>query len=386
MPPTYRAAVLPAPGEPLRVVEVPAPVLQPGAALLRTLFSEVCGTDVHLAHGRLAGVPYPIIPGHVSVGVIAELRGPVRDVDGAPFHEGDVAAFLDVHETCGACRACLVDKETTRCPHRKVYGITYGLADGLLGGWAEAIHLRPGVKLLRLPHGLSPETYIGGGCGLNTAFHAVERASIRLGDAVVVLGAGPVAQSVAAFAALSGASLVVAVGAPDDRLAMIRQMGADETLSIDRLSAEERLERVYALTARRGADVVIEAAGVPEAVVQGAALCRDGGTLVVAGQYTDNGPAVWNVHELLNRKHLTVKGCWGSDFSHFYKSIRLQARWQDRFPWSAIVTRRFGLDAANDALAAVERREVLKAAIDPSLGPPAASGAVGGERAADPQG
>jgi L-iditol 2-dehydrogenase len=354
-----------APGARLSIEEIPAPELLPGAALLATEWSEVCGTDVHLKHGRLAGVPYPIIPGHVSVGRLAELRGELRDVDGVRFREGDVAAFLDVHETCGACHYCLVLKQTTRCPHRKVYGITYSARDGLLGGWAERIWLKPGVKLLRLPDGLDAATYIGGGCGLNTAFHLVERGGVRLGDSVVVLGVGPVGLSTIAFAHLAGADPVIAVGAPDDRLAFARRMGATHTLSIESVAAEERLARVRGLTSGRGADVVLEASGAPAAVVQGAELCRDGGVLVVGGQYTDNGPAEWNVHRLLNQKHLDVRGCWGSDFSHFHKSIRLMARHHQRIPWREMVTRSYGLDDINDALDAVERREVVKAAVRP---------------------
>ena len=110
-----RAAVMTAPGAPIELRDYPEPELTEGSAVLETLYSEVCGTDVHLWHGRLSGVPYPIIPGHVSVGRIAALRGELRDVDGKPFREGEIAAFLDVHGTCGACYYCLVAKETTRC-------------------------------------------------------------------------------------------------------------------------------------------------------------------------------------------------------------------------------------------------------------------------------
>jgi L-iditol 2-dehydrogenase len=362
-----RAAIMPGPREPVRVETFPAPELEPGALLLQTAYSEVCGTDVHLWHGRLAGVPYPLIPGHVSVGWIAELRSPAPlDLDGRPYHEGDLVTFLDVHETCGACYACLVSKQTTRCPKRKVYGITYGAEDGLCGGWSERIWIKPGVKLIALPKGLAAEVYIGGGCGLNTALHAVERATVRLGDVVVVLGAGPVGQSIAAFASLSGAEQVIVIGAPDDRLAFARRMGATSTLSIEHLPHEARLEAVRSATSGRGADVVIEAAGAPNAVVEGAELCRDGGTLVVAGQYTDNGPVSWNVHALLNKKHLDVRGCWGSDYSHFHRAIRLMAWHQDRFPWGELATRRYRLDESGEALRAVEAREVLKAVIEPS--------------------
>jgi L-iditol 2-dehydrogenase len=175
---------MPAPNEPIELRDVPAPELQPGAALLHTLYSEVCGTDVHLHHGRLAGVPYPIVPGHVSVGAIAALRGPVVDVHGEAFREGDVVTFLDVHETCNHCYHCLVAKQPTRCASRRVYGITYGLADGLLGGWSEAIWMKPGVKMVRLPDGLEPEVFIGGGCGLMTALHALDIARIQLGESV----------------------------------------------------------------------------------------------------------------------------------------------------------------------------------------------------------
>ena len=63
-----RAAILEKPLTPLSIRILPEPELEPGAALLETIYSEVCGTDVHLYHGRLAGVPYPIIPGHINVG------------------------------------------------------------------------------------------------------------------------------------------------------------------------------------------------------------------------------------------------------------------------------------------------------------------------------
>src|ERR671921_575051 len=121
-----RAAVIPAPRMPVEVRAFPDPEPEPGAVLLRTLAAEVCGTDVHLWHGRLAGVPYPLIPGHVSVGEVAATGGDVFDIEDRPVNVGDAVTFLDVHGTCHNCWYCLVAKESTRCPHRRVYGITYG--------------------------------------------------------------------------------------------------------------------------------------------------------------------------------------------------------------------------------------------------------------------
>src|SRR6266850_4408745 len=184
-----RVAVIPAPGAPIEVREISEPALETGAALLRVELSEVCGTDVSLHAGRLEGVPYPLVPGHVSVGRLERIRGPLLDVDGRALREGDRVTFLDVHRTCHSCWTCLVAKATTRCPRRKVYGITYGLEDGPCGGWAEAIHLKPGTLCIPL-HGTEPERFMAGGCSLPTALHAVERAGILPGDTILVLGSG----------------------------------------------------------------------------------------------------------------------------------------------------------------------------------------------------
>jgi threonine dehydrogenase-like Zn-dependent dehydrogenase len=360
----HSAVLMTAPYAPLVIREFPSPELEPGAALLRTLYSEVCGTDVHLHHGKL-DVPYPIIPGHVSVGIVEASNGPLRDINGDNIREGDTVTFLDVHETCNNCYHCLVARQPTRCPHRKVYGITYSANDGLLGGWAEAIWMKPGVKLIKLPPELAPETFIGGGCGLVTALHAVDMAGIRLGESVAVLGVGPVGQSIVAFASLSGAGDVIAIGAPDDRLAFAARMGATSTLSLD-VPAGERLDAVRRATGGRGVDVVIEASGAPDAVSQGLDMVRDGGRMIVCGHYTDNGAVEIHPHWQINRKHVEIKGCWGSRYDHFHRAVELTARFGDVKPWREMVSGRYTLDRAGDALEAVASRSAIKALITPN--------------------
>ncbi len=362
-PSQCNAVIMAAPGAALEYGTVMIPEPEPGAMLLETLYSEVCGTDVHLWHGRLAGVPYPIIPGHVSVGRVAHTDGTASDLEGERFAVGDMVTFLDVHETCGHCWQCLVGKNTTRCPSRKVYGITYGAGNGPLGGWSEFIYLKPGVKAIRLPGELEPDAFIGGGCGAPTAFHAVQRAAIKLNDTVVVQGTGPVGLSAIAFARISGAGTVIAIGAPDDRLQLARQMGADVALSIETRSFDECLREVRGLTGGRGADVVIEATGVPIAVSQGMDLARDAGTLVVVGQYTDCGEVPINPHLQINKKHLDIRGCWGSDFSHFYGAVQTMARHQGNHPWRDLAAWKYPLKDAGRALADIEARKVPKAVI-----------------------
>ncbi len=358
------AAVMPAPHAPIELRHFPRPDLPPGAALLRTERSEVCGTDVHLWHGRLAGVPYPIIPGHVSAGVVDAVRGALTGIDGSPIREGDRAVFFDVHRTCGRCRACTVHRTPTRCSSRRVYGITDSADEGLFGGWAQAIYLEPGVALARLPDSIALDDYIGGGCGLLTAVHIAERAEIRLGDAVVVQGTGAVGLSAIALAKLAGASTIVALGAPDDRLALAARMGATLTIDIRSVPPARRLEMVFDATHGEGADVVLEAAGASAAIGEGLDLARVGGRYVVAGHYTDVGDATINAHRQINRKHLEIRGCWGSEPRHFLRALSVLER-HPEIPFRAIGARTYGLTALNEALADAEAMRIPKALVDP---------------------
>ena len=359
------AAVMPAPRRPVELREFRRPDLAEGGALLRTARSEVCGTDVHLWHGRLAGVPYPLIPGHVSAGTVTDIRGTVSSIDGSPLREGDRAVFFDVHRTCGRCRACTIHRTPTRCPSRRVYGITDAAADGLFGGWSQAIYLEPGVVAARLPDSVSFDDYIGAGCGLQTAVHILERAALKHGDSVLVQGTGAVGLSAIALARLGGAGTVVAIGAPGPRLALARLMGADHVYDLEHTTPAERLEDLRSRTHGEGVDVVIEAAGSSRAFEEGLTLVRDGGRYVVAGHYTDAGPATINVHTDINRKHLEIRGCWGSEPGHFQRAVSILGRHAGMVPWKDIGERTYPLGRLNEALADAEAMRIAKAIVDP---------------------
>lgn len=360
------AAVMPAPRTPIEIREFARPDLEPGAALLRTARSEVCGTDVHLWHGRLAGVPYPIVPGHVSAGTLESIRGPLRGIDGSVLREGDRAVFFDVHRTCGRCRACTVHRTPTRCSARRVYGITDSANEGLFGGWSQAIYLEPGVGIARLPDRVGFDDYIGGGCGLLTAVHILERAALRPGDSVLVQGTGAVGLSAIALARLNGASSVFAIGAPADRLQLAREMGADDVFDVDATTPAQRLEEIRGRTSGEGPDVVIEAAGSARAIEEGLTLVRDGGRYVVAGHYTDVGPSSVNAHQHINRKHLEIRGCWGSEPGHFLRALSFLERYSATVPWKRIGGRTYPLSGLNDALADAEAMRIPKALVDPA--------------------
>lgn len=344
--------------------------MEMGSVLLTTILGEVCGTDVHLRHGRLNTVVYPIIPGHVAVGTVHTLCGDVVDVEGVQVNKGDMVTFLDVIDTCNSCIQCLVDKQSTRCPKRRVIGITckadHTSIRGLLGGWTRYIYLPPNTKIIRLPSSLSPQVFMAGGCGLPTAMHAVDRANIRLMDRVIIQGSGPVGLLAAVLAQASGALQVIVIGAPAHRLEVFRKFGFEDTINImDFPDPVERRMLCMKMMGAKLADVVIEATGRPEAVSEGMELCRDGGTYVVVGQYTDNGSVSINPHFQINRKHITIKGSWGSDFSHFYRGVQFMDK-KSHLPWDLVVSKCFSLEDAEEAIACVEKLEIFKALLKPA--------------------
>lgn len=364
MPGKSLCAILPGGGKAAEMRELPLPELETNSALMRVELSEVCGTDVHLRDGRLAGVPYPIIPGHVTVGTLEQIRGTMNDIDGKPFREGDRVTFLDVHRTCHQCYYCLVAKASTRCPQRKVYGITYGVEDGLTGGWSQYLYLKPGVSCIRMD-GVSSELFMAGGCSLPTALHAVERADIAFADNVLVLGAGPVGLSTVAFSVLRGAGKVLCIGAPDLRLEQAKRMGATATLNFQKYELTERMAWVRAQCGSRLADVTIECTGAPQAVTDAMRLTRDNGRVVVVGQYTDHGETAFNPHLDLNKKHLDVRGCWGSDYSHFHRGVDMLRQPRAAGLWSSLSLERVPLEKVNDALDGVAAARTIKALVVP---------------------
>ena len=350
-----------APRQPIEVREFPRPDLPPGAVLLKTSLSEVCGTDVHLWHGRLSGVPYPIIPGHVSAGVVDAARGAVTGIDGSPIREGDRIVFFDVHRTCGRCRACTVHRTPTRCASRRVYGITDSADEGLFGGWAQAVYLEPGVALARLPDAVSLDDYIGGGCGLLTAVHIAERAEIRLGDAVVVQGVGAVGLSAIALARIAGASMIIAIGAPGDRLALARDMGADLLLDLAATTNAERQQAVFDATHGEGADVVIEAAGTDEAWQHALGLVRPGGTVVYFGGREAGAELRVDAYRL-HYEELTLRGAFHHAPRHVRAALAFLA--SGAVPWQRLITHRVRLEDV-PALLADPPLDYLKAAVVP---------------------
>lgn len=361
-----RVAVIPAPNQPVEVRTVRVPRLKAGEVLLQVLHSEVCGTDLHLWQGLLKYVKFPFIPGHFCIGRVVAMCGEVTDVYGGIVREGQDVTYFDVHGVCGTCANCTLPGPgaTMRCAHRRTYGIGHGLDEGLFGGWAEYVILTADTTIVPLPNGLSPETLTGGGCGLNTAVHAVALAKIQPGETVVVLGVGPVGQSIIALSKIAGASKVIAIGEPAIRRDMARRMGADVTIALDAVGINERVALIRQMTNDLGADVVIEAAGPTQAWLDALQCVRFDGCVVYCGQFTDHGTVLINPYDL-QRTHVKLLASSGSTAADFVRGVELVAKHQGQYPWAQLFDWVYGLDQLNEGMEAVRRGDVLKAVVRP---------------------
>jgi threonine dehydrogenase-like Zn-dependent dehydrogenase len=356
MPNTCKAAVFMGAQKPLEIQEFPVPEVEPGAVLLQMQMAAVCGTDVHAWHNPDA--PFPAIFGHENIGIIAQMgRGVTLDALGRPVKEGDRVLFSGT--PCGHCYYCTISMPLF-CETYGKYGLE-PMSDPpvLNGGFAQYVYLKPTPWLLRIPDDVSSERALMSLIGNQTTMNAIERAGgIRVGETVVVQGSGPVGMGALNQAKLSGASLVVVVGAPANRLELAKEMGADMTVDIaDFPEPGARVQRVLELVGDKGADVVVEASGGKTAFQEGLEMVRMSGKYVVVGQYTDYGPLPVNP-ALIVRKSLYVTGVVASTPQTAIRSLESMST-AVKYPVEKLITHHYPLEDVNEAFRAHDAMEAM---------------------------
>jgi threonine dehydrogenase-like Zn-dependent dehydrogenase len=169
------------------------------------------------------------------------------------------------------------------------------------------------------------------------------------------------------YAQLAGAAKVIVVGGPANRLDLAREIGVGD-VHLDIFAVPDPAERIRWVLdetpGRRGADVVLECAGVPEAVPEGFEMTRRSGRYLVLGQYTDRGPVPINPH-VITRKQLKIFGSWGFAEVHYQGYLQSLPRLAARFYVERLVTR-YPLAEANRALTDMAAGTVTKPILVPS--------------------
>jgi alcohol dehydrogenase len=345
------AVTFQAPGE-VALEEKPEPeVTEPDEALVRVTAAGVCGSDLHILHGR-----HPVEPGftlgHEFTGEVLAVGDGVTRVSPGDRVTGSFVT------ACGECFFCSRG-QFHHCVDQRIFG--HGKISGdLQGAQAEQLVVpRADMTLRRVPDGLADDVALFAGDVMNTGVFAVRSAGLEPGESVVILGMGPVGLCAAQAARHAGASQVLAVDGVADRLEMARQFGATPI----HLHEQDPRAEIKAHTEGRGADVGIEAVGTPEALDLAIRLTRRAGKLAVVGVH--GKPC--EVHMgLLWNKSLTVTTGLANVLAHFDDVLSLLAAGE--LDPSPLVDRHMPLEQAPEAYAAYDRREALKIVLTPSGG------------------
>ncbi len=343
-----RAVTFQAPNE-VRVQDAPEPeLLDAGDAIVRIEATGVCGSDLHIYHGRVKIEPGFTI-GHEYVGTVLATGSDVHEIE-----VGDrvLGCFQTACGRCFFCRRGLFHK----CDSSRTFG--HGAALGSLQGTQAEQALVPSADLVlrRVPAGMSDEMALFAGDVMGTGYHAIADSGLHPGDTVAVLGLGPVGLCAVQAARACGAAQVVAVDSVPERLAVAESFGAHAV----HLEEGDPRAVVRELTAGRGVDVCVDAVGHPQALDLAVRLTRKCGTVQAVGVYAERA----EVHMgLVWIKALRVCTGHANVLAHVDPVLAMMsAGLLDPTP---LVTHHMSLDEAPEAYALYDRREALKILLRP---------------------
>ncbi|MHB1355247.1 MAG: zinc-binding dehydrogenase [Anaerolineae bacterium] len=358
------AAVLAAFQEPLILLTIPFPRLEPGQVLVQIEAAGICGSDVHMWRGLDPRTPLPIILGHEGVGRVLECAGNRFDIHGQTLVPGR-RVLWERGVSCGECYYCAVLHEPSLCPKRWAYGIHHSthIPPHLNGCYATHLVLDARTPLIPLAEDDDPSTFVAASCSGATAAHGFNQVQVHPGDTVVIYGPGPLGAFATALAKAGGAEHVIVIGGSPDRLGICKSLGATVLLNRLELTSEQQRAAVFDQTHGRGADLVVEAAGSVPAAREGLDLLRPGGTLLLMGMGTPVGDMNLLPFEAIVRKNARMQGVWVSDVRHTLQAVSLVRQHPAEF--AGLVTHKFPLQRATEALQAVATRTALKAVLLP---------------------
>jgi threonine dehydrogenase-like Zn-dependent dehydrogenase len=373
------AATLVQPGK-YEIREYPLPDPAPGCLLIKMEVSGICGTDKHTYQGYITQygdrrIEFPIIQGHENVGTIAAIGGSAQytDFEGVPLRVGD-RVVVGANVSCGQCYYCRHDFPYYCCQNTLDYGNLLSAKNSpyLFGGWGQYLYVIPGSFVVKVPDDLPSEVAVlteifAVSVGLDRAkqISSFPSESFRFDDTVVVLGVGPLGMCFLMKARMLGAGTIIAIDLSDYRLGFARRLGADRVLNAGKTTPSERLQFVRDHTNGRGADVVVECAGVPQAVHEALEMLRVSGLLVEAGNFSDLGEISLSPHRHLCAKNVRILGVGGEEPAAYGPSMRQMARYMNHYPLREFVTHRYGLRDVEAAVHKSMEPESMKVVLDP---------------------
>ena len=336
----------------VELADVPRPGLESSSdALVRITTTAICGSDLHVLHGRIPGMTPGSVLGHEFIGVVEETGSELTR-----FKEGDrvLGSFMIPCGRCWFCHRGLF----SRCPDVRVFGYGSFLGD-VQGAQAEYVRVpNADLALHAIDSGLTDEQALFAGDIFTTGYECAVEAHIEKGDVVAVLGCGPVGLMAIQAARTFQPERIFAVDTVSQRLEMAQSFGA---IPVD-AAAVHPCSHIQDLTDGRGADSVLECVGLIPALLDSIDIVRAGGRISIIGVHSD--PELELPLSLSFVRGIDLKFCG---------TANIVGRWDDalglitegRAHPDEIISHRMSLDDGVRGYDLFESREALKVVLRP---------------------
>ncbi|MEX0926070.1 MAG: zinc-binding dehydrogenase [Dehalococcoidia bacterium] len=353
--------------------ELPVPEVEPDGISIRVRATSVCGSDLHIwrGDGQKPDDPprEPFVFGHEMMGEVAALGNKITtDSLRRPLKEGDRVAF-SYFFPCARCYNC-IRGEFGACKFRmgRKPLSEWNVCNG---GFAQYYYLRSPNYIFKLPDDLDNAASAPINCALAQVLEALHLGGVKMGDNIVVQGAGGLGVNATAVASELGANKVIVIDGQKPRLELAKESGATHTIDMNEYTTPAaRAERVMDLTDGIGADKVVEVVGFPAVVEEGLQMVRQRGTYLEIGHITPNSIANIDVQQMVS-KQVRFYGIQHYDPWIIPASIDFLMRTRDKFPLTKVVSHEFPLDKIDDAFKTAEwlgrerGSEVTRAVVTP---------------------
>jgi threonine dehydrogenase-like Zn-dependent dehydrogenase len=351
-----KAAVFFDTGKPFEMRDYPVPDPEPDAIVVRVTSAGICGSDLHVWRGdiRIAMMgPGPRILGHEMTGRVHKLGANVQaDSQGQPLKEGDRIVY-PYFFPCQRCYQC-IRGEFAACQVKYPPPPVSDNAPHFTGAYAEYFYMKSSSFVFKVPDELPDDMITPVNCALSEVIYGLQQAGLRMGDTLVIQGAGGLGVNATAVARDMGAGTIIVIDGVPERLQLAKDCGADEVIDINEAAAPmDRTAKVMALTGGRGADIVMEVVGVPAVIPEGINMVRSGGTYLEVGNISlgqtvaiDPSQLVWG-----NKNVVAV-----NMYDPWILPVALDflRRNKDRFPLTKVVSHKFSLDKIDEAFQQAE--------------------------------
>jgi D-arabinose 1-dehydrogenase-like Zn-dependent alcohol dehydrogenase len=314
--------------------------------------SGVCGTDLHFHRGKLAIAP-PTIIGHEFVGRLTDCNKEEAEKFGLKV--GD-AVIADIAVPCGECLLCK-SGDDANCVRMKVTNDgSIDVAPYLWGGYAE-VNYTPLTNLVKIPEQLDPTAVATFACPGPTAHHAFRLGAlagikVNADTVAVVQGLGPVGAYAVVYLKAMGVKKIYAIAAREnkERERLIKQLGADEVLTLSTDGEEAITKKLSAENGGLGVDLCFEASGAPRAVALGINVLRNRGVYLIPGQYSASG-GIEIQPQMITLKALHIIGSSQYSMCDVHKYLEFLSTNPDLHPEIEKLGSKYKVEQINEAIA-----------------------------------